>query len=520
MRENTGRWADLFLMFAVFLGIVVRFAPTLLARATINDGGMFFAMIEDIQDNRFLLPAHTSYNELNIPFAYPPLSLYLGAFLSSLGISTADVIRWLPPIVSSLAILAFYWMCMRMVESKPTASLATVAYALMPRSFSWYVMGGGLSRSLGIFFLMLTCGAAWRLFSKPDRRWLVLTAFSGAGAVLSHPETGLHTLAACVLIWLFRGRNARGLRDALVVALGVLLLTAPWWASVIAQHGLAPFLTVLSAGGQSGLFWTPWLTVDFAEERFATVLTVLGLIGFAVQCLRREWFVPAWLLVPFVVEPRSAPAIAALPLAILAGVGLADFVLPKIASLSSQAIEQAPDWTSHAATSKAVRIALGYVLFSAFLGAFAYDLSLATYVVPAPSREAMQWVRANTLVSSRFLVLTGEPQPFSDPTAEWFPLLAQRTSVNTIQGQEWTLGKGFTPFKDGLGTLQACLNAGPDCLEEWSRAYGTEFSYVFLEKPPEPDSPAPSGLLLYVLKQDPGYSLVFENAGTAIFSRK
>ncbi len=136
MRSNTGRWADLFLIFAVLLGVLVRIAPTLLARSTINDGGMFFAMIEDIQANHFLLPAFTSYNHLNIPFAYPPLSLYLGALLSAPGIPTADIVRWLPPIVSSLSILAFYWMASRMLGSRPTAALATVAYALMPRSRS------------------------------------------------------------------------------------------------------------------------------------------------------------------------------------------------------------------------------------------------------------------------------------------------------------------------------------------------------------------------------------------------
>ncbi len=333
MRNNQSHWADLFLLLSVFLGAVVRFAPTMIAHSPINDGGMFYAMIGDLKANGFLLPAFTTYNHLNIPFAYPPLSLYAGALLSGLGIPTIEIMRWLPPLVSTLSILAFYWMASVMLGSRPTAALSAMAYALMPRSFSWYVMGGGLSRTFGILFLLLACGSAWALFSQGGRKYIWLTALFGAAAVLSHPETGLHTAAACLLIWLFKGRNRTGLRDALLVGFGVILLTSPWWGTVLAQHGLAPFRSALNTGGHGGLFWLPWLTFDFAEERFVSLFTVLGLIGLAAACIRRQWFLPAWLLLPFLIEPRSAMAIAALPLAILAGLGLADFVIPRLASL-------------------------------------------------------------------------------------------------------------------------------------------------------------------------------------------
>ncbi|HEX8990781.1 MAG TPA: hypothetical protein VF784_03815, partial [Anaerolineales bacterium] len=188
--DDSAGWGYLFLAVALVLGASVRFAPTLLGHSIINDGGMFFAMIEDLKASSFLLPPYTSYNHLNIPFAYPPLSLYAGALLSAAGIPTGEIVRWLPAVVSSLSILAFYWMTFPILGSKPKASLAAVVYALMPRSFSWYVMGGGLSRSFGILFLLLTCGAAWRLFARPGWRGVALTAAFGAGAVLSHPETG------------------------------------------------------------------------------------------------------------------------------------------------------------------------------------------------------------------------------------------------------------------------------------------------------------------------------------------
>jgi hypothetical protein len=160
------------------------------------------------------------------------------------------------------------------------------------------------------------------------------------------------------------------------------------------------------------------------------------------------------------------------------------------------------------------------VLFSALLGAFAYDLSLATYVIPVPSRNAMQWVQANTPPGARFVVLTGRPDPFSDPTTEWFPLMTQRTSVNTVQGQEWTLGADFMPFLNDLGTLESCLNQGPDCLDKWSDAHRAAFDYVFIEKPQQDNASGASMLLAYQLRQDSQYALAFENAGVIVFARR
>jgi hypothetical protein len=521
MKHTQTQWADLFLFVSLFFGALLRFAPTVISGSVINDGGMFYAMIEDLKANSFLLPSVTSYNHLQIPFAYPPLSLYVGGVLSWLGIPTIEIFRWIPPVVSSLSILAFYWMASHILNSKPKAALAAVAYALMPRSFSWYVMGGGLSRSFGVLFLLLACGSAWSLFS--DRRSLkyaLLTALFGAAAVLSHPETGLHTAASCALIWFFKGRNKLGVRDALLVAFGVIALTSPWRGTVLAQHGLGPFQSALNTGGHSGLFWIPWLTLDFAEERFVTLLTVLGLAGLAVQCIRRDWFLPIWLLLPFAIEPRSATAIAALPLAILAAQGLADIAIPKIASPASNSSTEARDWTVDISGSRAVRIVIGYVVLSAFFGAFAYDLNLANYVIPKSSRAAMQWIRENTASEARFIILSGRSDPFSDPTAEWFPVFSARTSENTIQGREWILGAQFMPFLNSLNVLQSCLNQSPDCVENWAGTHKLDFDYIYIEKPQDTNATQPSRLLADQLGHDTRYSLVFENIGVVIFGRK
>lgn len=495
----------------------MRFAPTVITGRPINDGGMFYIMIGNLNANHFLIPAFTTYNNIQIPFAYPPLSFYLGGLISLMGISTLDILRWLPPIISTLTLPAFYWMASIILGSRTKSALATLAYALVPRSFSWYVMGGGLSRSLGVFFLLLTCGSAWAMFTKPSWRYLSQTALFSAGAILSHPEAGLHAAASCALMWLFKGRSKRTLLYGAATALGTILIASPWWATVLIQHGLTPFQSAMNTGGHGALLGI-WRTVpDITEERFFPLFAVLGLLGLAIQAMRHDWFLPVWLLVPFIVDPRSAAAIAIIPLAILAGVGLSDFIILSITKHRSPTDEAQTDWTFLMSQSVAVRIFLGFVMLFGLVGSFSYDFSLANYVVSPAAQQAMLWAKNNTPSGGQFVVLTGRPDPFSDPSVEWFPAISLRTSVNTIQGREWLLGKNFLSSLNNMEALQTCVNDRLDCVTKWTEANQFTFDYIYIEKSKYDTAPGP---LVNQLLNSPDYMLVFENAGAVIFERK
>ncbi|MDO9302752.1 MAG: hypothetical protein Q7T89_15305, partial [Anaerolineales bacterium] len=75
-------WSMLFLFTALLFGAVVRFVPAASNGFPLNDGGMFYTMIRDLQANHYILPQFTSYNFADIPFAYPPLGFYIAASLS------------------------------------------------------------------------------------------------------------------------------------------------------------------------------------------------------------------------------------------------------------------------------------------------------------------------------------------------------------------------------------------------------------------------------------------------------
>ena len=173
------------------------------------------------------------------------------------------------------------------------------------------------------------------------------------------------------------------------------------------------------------------------------------------------------------------------------------------------------EYLSHGRTAK---IVLSYVLFFSLIGAVIYDFSLTNYVVSHDDHAAIDWIVNNTPADSRFIVMTGRSDPLEDPLTEWFPAYSLRTSQNTIQGQEWLLGKNFMTFLGSLDQLQSCLNDTPSCVENWANSNRLDYDYLYIEKSSKTNQTP--DLLLFLLRQSQGYNLVFENNSVVIFVRK
>src|SRR5262245_29141838 len=178
-------WADLIFIAALLLGTFVRFNPTMLAGFPINDGGMFAVMMDDLKANHYRLPEFTTYNYLNIPYAYPPLGFYLGRITADLvGWDALQVVRWLPAFFASLSIAAFYLLARRLFKDAYYAAVSTLFFALMPRELSWFVMGAGLTRSPAQFFMLLALASLIHLNEKNSRVDVFLTGLFSGLAIL------------------------------------------------------------------------------------------------------------------------------------------------------------------------------------------------------------------------------------------------------------------------------------------------------------------------------------------------
>ena len=109
-------WTGTILGIAILFGIFVRVLPAFLSGFPINDGGMFSVMMRDLRVNGFALPTYTTYNYMDIPYAYPPLGFYLGAFLELIGISDMQILTWLPAIFTAFTVPLFYLLAKQLMR--------------------------------------------------------------------------------------------------------------------------------------------------------------------------------------------------------------------------------------------------------------------------------------------------------------------------------------------------------------------------------------------------------------------
>lgn len=471
----------LFLALAILIGGTLRLYGVLRSNFPINDGGMFYTMIRDLMANGYRLPVTTSYNHLDLPFAYPPLMFYLTGFLADLTHwGLVNIIRVLPSVFTVLAIPAFYLLAGVLIKDRVQVVFATYIFAFIPASFDWLIMGGGLTRSPAFFFALLSLFFIYKLYTQDRKQDLVWVTLFSSLTILSHPETALHTAASAVVFFLFFGRNKKGLLKSLLVAISVLVVTSPWWGTVLAHNGIAPFIAAGKTGsyGIVGILqlFQSGITHEFVLQTIAT----LALIGIFWHIAERKYFVPVWALVVFVSEARSAPLYLTPCVAILASTALVGILqLLNRISVHSQAGSGEPHPLS-GMVSKGLFLLLSCLwIFSSLAVVFAL---LNSSILTNEDMNAFDWIKTNTSSQSKFLVLTRD-SPFNDPTSEWFPALTDRTSIATVQGYEWDSASSFKLIQSESLRIKDCLDQTYECIVNWADENHFVFDYLYIHNP-------------------------------------
>jgi multisubunit Na+/H+ antiporter MnhF subunit len=442
------------LVLAIALGALVRLLPIVWAESVVGDGGLFLAMVEDIRNGGAGLPTTTSYNDLDIPFVYPPVALLIAAFIGDVGgLATIDVLRWLPALVAIGCTVAVAVLAVEVLP-RPAAVGATLAYALMPAAYGWLVAGGGLTRGIGLFFALLAAAVAARHRIRPVS-W---QAAVGCGvllglAFLSHPQAGIFgVLAATILSW--RASMRSWLRPLAVAAVTTLLVLSPWLFWVAATSGIE------SLGQAAGRFEplvgiVRMLNLRFTAALFMDVILVAGVVGLVVSLARRELRMPVLLAATYLVGAGGGEFLAAVPWSLLAGVGVLAVI-----DISARALAGMPVRTSRRFGALVGGVALLLALVGS-LGSVA-DPSSKLHPLTAAHRQAMAWVERETERDAVVIVPSDEVWGFDD-IGEWLPAISGRHSIGTVQGSEWL---GPDAFERQLATheaIQGCAGSVASC---------------------------------------------------------
>jgi hypothetical protein len=512
---------------AILLAFAVRGYHVLSQDFPLNDGGLFYAMARDLQDAGYRLPAYTSYNFAGIPFGYSPLGFYLAAALDDLTpLSLADALRWLPLLGSCLIVLAFTALARSLLASRAAVVAAVIAFALVPRSFLWMIMGGGLTRSFGFFFALLTLHQLHRLYVRRDwtaAGWAGLTAGLTAA---SHLGTVPFMTFSSVLLWLAYGRHRVGTLGTAAAVAGSAVVSAPWWASVLAEHGPGPFFAAGATGGsifrsldfQSALGTLSHFGLGTSES-VLSLIAMLGVVGFFYSLAGREWLLPAWWITIVVLDARQGSTFSTVPISLLAGVAVAQLLLPAM-RLASSAVAPPTLRRSPGRHGWSPNAVLGcFAVFStvtALLRMPNLTGGLPDLVgLSADEREALAWLREGTPESARILVVSGSPWEI-DLHSEWLPVIGRRVSVATVQGYEWRPRGEFLAKKREYVELQGCAGWWVECVEDWARRTGQSYTHIYIPRRPNRDC---CGQLQVSLANASGYERVYDGRGAVVYHR-
>jgi hypothetical protein len=517
----------------LLLGVFVRAFHVLSFDFPVNDGGLFYAMTKDLQEANYLLPANTSYNGGDIPLSYPPFAFYVSGLLDDLTpLSLLEVFRFLPLVATCLTLPAFFVLARSLISSKVAVLFALLAFALIPRSFMWLLMGGGVTRSLGLLFALLALHQAYRLYAekKGNAAW-ALTVLS-ALTVLTHLETGWFLAFSIGLFFVAFGRDKQAARSSMLIVLWTVILTAPWWWMSVARHGLDPFLAATGSGGSvfeggesTREAYLGMLRFVSTSEPLFPIWGMLAFIGAVAALITRRWLLPVWWLLIIVLDVRAFPTFTTLPVAMLAGIGVADFVLPAVKhNLPLKLPTGLRDGIGSLRRGQALPFAAPAAVFAGLL-VFATIAALlrsdkldgeGMYLrsISSDERVAMAWVRQRTPESSAFLIVP-ESSWETARTAEWFPVLADRTNVTTVQGSEWLDDGGFERASSTYNQAFECGYRATSCLEELAVDAQLRFTHVYISKQ---DGGQCCFTLLESLLSDPAYQLVYDNLGATIFA--
>jgi hypothetical protein len=535
--ETTGerRLERLLLGTAIALGILVRVLPVLAFDFPLNDGGLFYQMALELQRAGYAIPDITSYNGDGIPFAYAPLGFYVAALLGQTPQGILAAVRWIPPIVTVLGLPAFVLLARRLLPNERTVIAATFAFALLPRAYIWLIMGGGLTRSFGILFTLVALWQAHLLYTTRAWRHVLPTAAFTSLTVLSHIGTAPFLAASIALMWVAFGRHRQGILASLVVAALTIALTAPWWGVVVAEHGLAPFRAAQETGGSvlssSEARWSirlalSRLTLGITGEPLFPIILVTGMLGALVEITRRRWVLPAWWLLIVLAELRAPGTYSAIPIAMLAGVAVTEALVPLLRHWQGRAAGARPR-TFRLAGAAVSRWTAGVLTAMVAYATFALSLRSPSVTSEFPfltslggeDRAAMRWMATSTPTQSRVLVVTGAAWA-NDRIAEWFPVLAQRRSVATVQGSEWLPGGEFARRYDAYESLAECASRDVACVEQWASSRGKPFTHLYVAKTmgkkgmPGTDC---CTALIASAQSDPRYRRIYDGPGAAIF---
>lgn len=435
--------------------------------------GLFTLMAEEIADLNFKLPNVVPfYGPGNIPFAYPPLGIYLMASLIRFNLDVFYYLRFFPPLFSLLALIPLFFLSWEISESKIAATLSAIILASSPLLYVPHTWSAGVVRALA-FGLILTAlyfyVRAVKLFEWKDA---VLSGIFFGLATLTHLSYTIFFLV-WILAWLLTHPNQKSLFISVLVLLVGSILVLPWMIVILTRygfsvfdgafhsHGNASFLSIWS-GNSNILSWIQINLNNIISDRIFTVLVIFG-IGYLL--MKRLYALPAvFILVTILISEQDRFLI------VIGGLIIGIFIAGIVRHITSHDVTNSKKFLL---TSFGTLIIVGissYFYINGFWKIIQYQPKINDHTL-----NVAEYIRENSKMDERYLVVTRQDE------AEWFPYLLKREPIIAQWGSEW-LGT-YNQQTNYMAQIRNCRSEQDlDCLQQVMTRIGSLPEYIITLK--------------------------------------
>ncbi|MBM3126371.1 MAG: hypothetical protein FJZ87_15100, partial [Chloroflexi bacterium] len=420
------------LLASVLVSLSVLFANTFQYSVPMGYAGLFTQMAEQIAEADFRLPQESPYyGPGGIPFAYPPLGLYLLAFLIKLTGKYFVFLRVVPPLLSLIGLIVAFYLSLELFESPLAAAFITIILAASPDLYISHVWAAGIVRAPAFLFSLLSIYSFHRGRRNPSGINIMLTGVFFGMTILSHLAYALFCLVWLGWFTLFSTDFAKSIRNSIASFVLGLFVAFPWIWVMISRHGWGIFTAAYTSHGGPGinsLIWQPLDLMRLFSINFAIIssnLPLFGafLVGTVALMVQRRFSFPLFFLLVTLYFPENARFVYLLG-GMFAGYGI--WVIFR--------------WLTASAAGRRGSIWRygGYSLGLAALvliwwGGFS-EISLYKPHLNESLLECAEYIRSSTNADTIYLALIAQDE------AEWMPFLFEREPLTAQWGSEW-LGK-------------------------------------------------------------------------------
>lgn len=465
--------------------------------------GLYMLMAEAVKFTSFDLPSTVPfYGPGGIPYAYPPAALIVGGFfINVLGIPTLIYLRWMPPLIGMICMVALYALVKRLTGSRAKGMLGAFLFAAMLENYLYHITAAGSVRGPALLCMLIGLYYSWGALQKGRRSEVLFASIFLGLTVLTHLTYALFFVLTLATFTLFSG--GRSFQRRLIVFAGVCaggaVVSAIWWLPLLMQHGIQIFQGVFATHRGTDFLiklFQPVQLINILFDLFtkwgSVPLIGLALMGMVYALWLRRWMLPAWFTLTFIFIGEGNRF-----LILIGAVMVSEMLVEAVQFVWKHSASQLKD-LPHYALSMAVLLAFCYG------GAF-YQI---TALQPALSPDILKmgtWFQ-NTPPQSQYLFISN-----SHDTAEWLPYLFKRTPALGHWGAEWN--GDYRRQYDRWESLLVCVqNESLSCVDGLMQDAGLEPEYYIV--------PTSLTHLMDEINQEPRWKTAFITPDYSVFERQ